>query len=195
MVPEPACPRRARDVAEGIRGSDAHNNPKISHYPGPTAKMRFLVPLCVFLAVTAFHSALSASLESAEKDEEVAQDDGMTELKKIDQMEFEAAQKNEAAQMNVTEEQNEETRYLEAAQDGSEEQIDAEDDNTAEGGDNSDAPALEESQSESSEEADEHHEATVPETVSSLDQVSHDSTKWEAGGDLLMLHSNNSPQA
>ncbi|XP_031133551.1 uncharacterized protein LOC116034920 isoform X7 [Sander lucioperca] len=128
--------------------------------------MRFLVPLGVFLAVAAFHSALSASLESAEREEVVAQHDGLTELQKIDQMEFEAAQKNEAAQMNVTEEQNEEARYLEAVQDGSvEEHIEAENDNT-------------ESQSESSEEADEHHE-TVPETVSSLDEVSQDSTKKE----------------
>nr|XP_040054410.1 uncharacterized protein LOC120832296 isoform X4 [Gasterosteus aculeatus aculeatus] len=140
--------------------------------------MRFLVPLCVFLAVAAFHSALSASLESADKEEEVAQHDGITELKKIDQMEFEAAQKVEAAQMNVTEEQNEETRYLEAAQDGSvEEQIDAEDDNP-EGGGNSDASAHEESQSESSEEAGgesvtltfpDAQEAAEPETVSSSD--------------------------
>ncbi|XP_040054410.2 uncharacterized protein LOC120832296 isoform X4 [Gasterosteus aculeatus] len=138
--------------------------------------MRFLVPLCVFLAVAAFHSALSASLESADKEE--AQHDGITELKKIDQMEFEAAQKVEAAQMNVTEEQNEETRYLEAAQDGSvEEQIDAEDDNP-EGGGNSDASAHEESQSESSEEAGgesvtltfpDAQEAAEPETVSSSD--------------------------
>ncbi|KAM8828697.1 uncharacterized protein AB9W97_004525 isoform 5-T5 [Spinachia spinachia] len=129
--------------------------------------MRVLVPLCVFLAAAAFRSALAASLESAEKEEEVAQHDGITELKKIDQMEFEAAQKNEAAHMNVTEEPKEETRYLEAAQDGSvEEQVDAEDDNT-------------ESQPESSEEADERRQAAVPEAVSSLDQVGHDSTKWE----------------
>ncbi|KAM8828694.1 uncharacterized protein AB9W97_004525 isoform 2-T2 [Spinachia spinachia] len=141
--------------------------------------MRVLVPLCVFLAAAAFRSALAASLESAEKEEEVAQHDGITELKKIDQMEFEAAQKNEAAHMNVTEEPKEETRYLEAAQDGSvEEQVDAEDDNT-ERGDNSDAPAHEESQPESSEEADERRQAAVPEAVSSLDQVGHDSTKWE----------------
>ncbi|XP_035849630.1 uncharacterized protein LOC116034920 isoform X4 [Sander lucioperca] len=133
--------------------------------------MRFLVPLGVFLAVAAFHSALSASLESAEREEVVAQHDGLTELQKIDQMEFEAAQKNEAAQMNVTEEQNEEARYL------VEEHIEAENDNT-EGGGNSDLAAHEESQSESSEEADEHHE-TVPETVSSLDEVSQDSTKKE----------------
>ncbi|KAM6901314.1 uncharacterized protein PEZ65_019458 isoform 4-T4 [Lycodopsis pacificus] len=144
--------------------------------------MRFPVPLCVFLAVAALHSALSASLESAEKEEVVAQHDGPTELQKIDQMEFEAAQKNETAQMNVTEKQNEETRYL-AVQEGSvEEHVEAEDDDT-EGAGNSDAAAREESQSESSEEADgrqrrEHHEA-VTETVSSLDGVSHDTTKWE----------------
>ncbi|XP_068429575.1 uncharacterized protein si:dkey-200l5.4 isoform X3 [Clinocottus analis] len=149
--------------------------------------MRFLVPVCVFLAVAAFHSALSASLESAEKEEVVAQHDGLVELLKIDQMEFEAAQKNEATQMNVTEERNEETRYLEAVQDGSEEHIEAEDDNTAEGGGNSDATAREESQSESSEEADgrqrREHDDAVPETVSTLDEVIHNSTKWEQGGD------------
>ncbi|XP_076613465.1 uncharacterized protein LOC143337667 isoform X1 [Chaetodon auriga] len=142
--------------------------------------MRFLVPLFVFLAVAAFHSALSASLESAEKEQVAAQHDGLTELQKIDQMEFEAAQKAEAAQMNVTEEQNEDGRYLEAVQDGSvEERVEAESDSTAEGGGNPDAAAREES--ESSEEADgrqrrEHHEAKA-ETVSSVDEVSQDSTK------------------
>ncbi|XP_050928844.1 uncharacterized protein LOC108879217 isoform X5 [Lates calcarifer] len=72
--------------------------------------------------------------------------------------------------MNVTEEQNEEGHYLEASQDES-----------AEGDGNSDAAAHEESESDSSEEADgrqrrEDHEA-VTETVSSLDEVSQDSTK------------------
>ncbi|XP_023279786.1 cyclin-dependent kinase 11B-like isoform X1 [Seriola lalandi dorsalis] len=144
--------------------------------------MRFIVPVFVFLAVAAFHTAFSASLESAEKEEKVAHYDGLTELQKIDQMEFEAAQKNEAAQMNVTEEQNEETHYLEAVKDESEEEhIEAEGDKTAEGGGNSDTAAHEESESESSEEAygrqrREHHEA-VTETVSSLDEVSQDSTK------------------
>ncbi|XP_023279789.1 cyclin-dependent kinase 11A-like isoform X4 [Seriola lalandi dorsalis] len=138
--------------------------------------MRFIVPVFVFLAVAAFHTAFSASLESAEKEEKVAHYDGLTELQKIDQMEFEAAQKNEAAQMNVTEEQNEETHYLEAVKDESEEEhIEAEGDKT-EGGGNSDTAAHEESESESSEEAYEHHEA-VTETVSSLDEVSQDSTK------------------
>ncbi|GAA6217001.1 cyclin-dependent kinase 11A-like isoform X2 [Lates japonicus] len=143
--------------------------------------MRFIVPVFVFLAVAAFHTALSASLESAEKEEKVAQYDGLTELQKIDQMEFEAAQKNEAAQMNVTEEQNEEGHYLEASQNESEEGcIEAEDDNT-EGGGNSDAAAHEESESDSSEEADGRQRRDDPEavteTVSSLDEASQDSTK------------------
>ncbi|TNN71327.1 hypothetical protein EYF80_018405 [Liparis tanakae] len=85
--------------------------------------MRCLVPLCAFLAAAALHS---------------------------DQIEFEAAQKNEAAQMNV------------------EKQIEAADDNTEGGGNsNTTAAALEESQSESSEEADEHHDA-VPEIMKSV---------------------------
>ncbi|KAM6976372.1 uncharacterized protein LKV04_015514 isoform 4-T4 [Tautogolabrus adspersus] len=132
--------------------------------------MRFLVPLFVFLAVAAFHSALSASLESAEKEETAAKDDGLTKLQDIDQMEFEAAQKNEGVQLNVTEEQNEGARYLEAVQDGSE------------GVGNSDAAARGES-SESSEEAEEHHEK-ASESVSSSDEGSQDSTK-EQGGTFL----------
>ncbi|KAK5851952.1 hypothetical protein PBY51_023464 [Eleginops maclovinus] len=136
--------------------------------------MRFLVPLCAFLAVSAFHSALSASLESAEKEEVVAHNDGLSELLNIDQMEFEAAQKQEAAQMNVTEEQNEEARYLEAVTvETVEEPVGAVNAKKTEGSGNSEVAAHEESQSESSEEADgrqrrEHHEA-VPETESSLD--------------------------
>ncbi|CAJ1070470.1 protein gar2-like isoform X1 [Xyrichtys novacula] len=95
--------------------------------------MRFLVPLFVFLAVPAFHSALSASIESAEKEEAVAKHDGLTKLQEIDQLEFEAAQKNEAAQLNVTEEQKEVARYVE-------ERVEAENDNTG-GGGNSDSAA------------------------------------------------------
>ncbi|XP_071061089.1 uncharacterized protein [Pseudochaenichthys georgianus] len=149
--------------------------------------MRFLVPLCVFLAVSAFHSALSASLESAEKEEVVDPKDGLGELQKIDQMKFEATQKDEAAQMNVifftiscpvTEEQNEEARYLEAVTDESVEEPVGTVDAKTEGGGNSDVAAHEESQSESSEEADEHHEV-VPETKSILDEASQDSTKKE----------------
>uniref|UniRef100_UPI0037E84150 neurofilament medium polypeptide isoform X2 n=1 Tax=Semicossyphus pulcher TaxID=241346 RepID=UPI0037E84150 len=157
--------------------------------------MRFLVPVFVFLAVAAFHSALSASLESAEKEDVVAQQDGLTKLQEIDQLEFEAAQKNEAAQMNVTEEQSEGARYLEAVQDGSvEERVEADAANT-EGGGKSDASARGES-SESSEEADgrqrrgecsckstlEHkkmmeHQEAAAETVSTSAEGSQDSTK------------------
>ncbi|CAK6959389.1 uncharacterized protein LOC120832296 isoform X3 [Scomber scombrus] len=116
--------------------------------------MRFLVPLFVFLAVAAFQSALSASLESSDKEGKVLYD-GIAELQKIDQMEFEAAQKSEVAQMNVTEEQNEDGRYLEAAQDGSvEEPIEVGVGKTAVGGGKPDAAVHEESESESSEEAD-----------------------------------------
>ncbi|KAM6976376.1 uncharacterized protein LKV04_015514 isoform 8-T8 [Tautogolabrus adspersus] len=115
--------------------------------------MRFLVPLFVFLAVAAFHSALSASLESAEKEETAAKDDGLTKLQDIDQMEFEAAQKNEGVQLNVTEEQNEGARYLEAVQDGSVEQRAEVENDKTEGVGNSDAAARGES-SESSEEAE-----------------------------------------
>ncbi|KAM4527316.1 uncharacterized protein PAE49_024220 isoform 2-T2 [Odontesthes bonariensis] len=144
--------------------------------------MRSLVPLFVFLAVAGFHSALSASLETLEKEEKSPQFDGLADLQKIDLMEFEAAQKTKAAQINVTEEQNEEDgRYLEAAQDGSvEEHVKAVNEST-EGAGNSEAAAHEESESESSEETDgrqrrEHHE-TVTETVSSLDEASQDSSK------------------
>ncbi|XP_069020252.1 uncharacterized protein [Embiotoca jacksoni] len=144
--------------------------------------MRFLVPLFVFLAVAAFHTVLSASLGSAEKEEKVVLYDGLAELQKIDQVEFEAAQKNQAAQMNVTEEPNEDTRYLEAVQDGSveEEHAEAEKNNT-EGGGNAADP--EESESESSEEIEgrqrREHDQAVTETVSSLDEVSQDSTKQQ----------------
>ncbi|XP_036972507.1 pescadillo homolog isoform X6 [Acanthopagrus latus] len=152
--------------------------------------MRFLVPLFVFLAVAAFHSALSASLESAEKEDVVAKHDGLSELQKIDQMEFEAAQKSEAAQMNVTEEQSEDGRYLEAVQYGSvEERVEAEDDSKApaEGGGSSDVAAQKESECESSEEADEHHEAKAETVSSSVDEVTQDSTK-EQGEQMLHKH-------
>ncbi|XP_041825138.1 cyclin-dependent kinase 11A-like [Melanotaenia boesemani] len=143
--------------------------------------MRYLMPLFIFFAVAAVHTALSASLESPEKEEKSAQHDGLTELQKIDLMEFEAAQKAKAAQVNVTEEQNEEdTRYLgeEAAQDESEEEHVETEDESTEGVGNSNAAAHEESESESTEDTDgrqrrEHHE-TVTETVGSLDEVSQD---------------------
>ncbi|XP_077442226.1 uncharacterized protein LOC144063991 isoform X1 [Vanacampus margaritifer] len=80
--------------------------------------MRFLATLFVVLAAAALQSAFSASLQSAEKDKKVNYDT-LTELRKIDQLEFEAAQKNEAAQLNITEKQEEDGRYLEAATDDS----------------------------------------------------------------------------
>ncbi|KAM9517268.1 uncharacterized protein ACWYII_044320 isoform 6-T6 [Salvelinus alpinus] len=62
--------------------------------------MRVKVPIFLFLAATGFHTALAASLESAEKKDTFAEDD---------QEEFEAAQMNEDAH-------SEDVRYLEAVQ-------------------------------------------------------------------------------
>ncbi|KAK2888362.1 hypothetical protein Q8A73_019810 [Channa argus] len=113
--------------------------------------MKFHVPVFVFIAVASFHTAISASLESAEKEESVVHYDGLSELQKIDQMEFEAAQKAEAAQMNVTEQQNEDIRYLEAGQNESGELHDVAYDDISEGVVASQPTTQEES--ESSEEA------------------------------------------
>ncbi|KAM9794636.1 uncharacterized protein ACBT44_018604 isoform 6-T6 [Syngnathus typhle] len=77
--------------------------------------MRFLASLFVVLAAALLQSAFSASLQSVEK--EKVHHDALTELKKIDQLEFEAAQKDEAAQLN--EKQSEDARYLGAATDES----------------------------------------------------------------------------
>ncbi|XP_044000086.1 histone-lysine N-methyltransferase SETD1B-like isoform X2 [Gambusia affinis] len=125
--------------------------------------MRFLVPLSVILAVAAFHSALSASLELAEKEEEVTQYDGLIQLQKIDQMEFDAAQKAEAAQMNITEKQSEDSHYLEAARDGSVEEHDKDEDEdeSKEGAAGSNGAAEEESESESSEDTKEYPETST----------------------------------
>ncbi|KAM4634101.1 uncharacterized protein ACJ7VT_005139 [Polymixia lowei] len=89
--------------------------------------MRFLVPIFLFLAVAGFHTALTASLESAEKQETIVEEAGeLSELQKRDQMEFEAAQMNE--------EQHEDSRYLEAVQDEAvkteEGHVETEEDNT-----------------------------------------------------------------
>ncbi|TWW66014.1 hypothetical protein D4764_20G0000460 [Takifugu flavidus] len=73
--------------------------------------MKLPALLFVSLSVAAFPSALSASLNSAEEDGVAAQHDGLTELQKIDQMEFEAAQRNEAARKNVTEEQKDDSGH------------------------------------------------------------------------------------
>ncbi|XP_054896159.1 ribosome biogenesis protein BOP1 homolog isoform X2 [Poeciliopsis prolifica] len=145
--------------------------------------MRFLVPLYVVLAVAAFHSALSASLESAEKEEEVTQYDGLTQLQKIDQMEFEAAQKAEAGRMNITEEQSEDSRFLEADKDGSvEEHVEDEaEDESKEGAAESNGAAEEgdaESESESSEDTNKRQRREYPET-STLNCVLKETPKTE----------------
>ncbi|XP_055730567.1 uncharacterized protein LOC129818559 isoform X4 [Salvelinus fontinalis] len=68
--------------------------------------MRVEVPIFLFLAATGFHTALAASLESAEKKDTFAEDVGLeqlSDLQKRDQEEFEAAQMNEAVQDENTE--------------------------------------------------------------------------------------------
>uniref|UniRef100_A0A1A8QAQ4 Uncharacterized protein n=1 Tax=Nothobranchius rachovii TaxID=451742 RepID=A0A1A8QAQ4_9TELE len=148
--------------------------------------MRFLASLLVVFAVAVLHTVLSASLECAEKGEKVTPYDGLTELKKIDQLEFEAAQRAKAAELNVTEEQNEDSRYLEAAQDeAAEEHGDAENERKEQTGNSEVAGAAhDESVSESSEDSDgrqrREHEETVTETVKSLDE-SHGSSQEQDG--------------
>ncbi|CAL8321463.1 unnamed protein product [Lota lota] len=71
--------------------------------------MKSLVPLFLFLALAGFQTALSASVESKEKEEAVVEEVTeveLTELQKTDLIEFEAAQKNE--------EHTDDPRYLEA---------------------------------------------------------------------------------
>lgn len=90
----------------------------------------------VVLSVATFHFALSASVEGGGKEEKAVHDDGLTKLLKVDEMEFEAAQKADAAQLsepvqfeaaqkedvlivNVTVEDREETQIpREAVKDG-----------------------------------------------------------------------------
>ncbi|XP_075900984.1 uncharacterized protein LOC142900533 isoform X1 [Nelusetta ayraudi] len=134
--------------------------------------MRFLMPLSVFVAVAAFQYALSASLESAEKGEVLTHDDTLTKLQKIDQVEFEAAQKAEAAQKNVTEEHSDDTRYLAAQEESVEEQTEATGSGKAQEAANSDTRA----ESESSEEVGARQEKKA-ETVSGADKDSQDLTK------------------
>lgn len=69
-------------------------------------------------------------------------------------MEFEAAQKAKAAQMNITEDQNGDSRYLEAVKDESEEKHDRDDDESKEGAANTDGAAEKDSESESSEDTE-----------------------------------------
>ncbi|XP_062334740.1 uncharacterized protein LOC134034298 isoform X6 [Osmerus eperlanus] len=93
--------------------------------------MRFAVPLFLCLATAALQTALTASLQSAEREEINGEEVGeLTELQKRDQMEFEAAQM-EAAELEpaeLKEVQNEKSymenrRFLEAGQDENAEEI------------------------------------------------------------------------
>ncbi|XP_021446765.1 transcription initiation factor TFIID subunit 7 isoform X3 [Oncorhynchus mykiss] len=68
--------------------------------------MRVGVPIFLFLAAAGFHTALTASLESAEKEDTFVGLEQLSELQKRDQEEFEAAQMSEAVQDENTEEEN-----------------------------------------------------------------------------------------
>ncbi|XP_031664756.1 uncharacterized protein si:dkey-200l5.4 isoform X2 [Oncorhynchus kisutch] len=71
--------------------------------------MRVGVPIFLFLAAAGFHTALTASLESAEKEDTFGDEVGLeqlSDLQKRDQEEFEAAQMSEAVQDENTEEEN-----------------------------------------------------------------------------------------
>ncbi|XP_029476468.1 uncharacterized protein si:dkey-200l5.4 isoform X5 [Oncorhynchus nerka] len=60
--------------------------------------MRVGVPIFLFLAAAGFHTALTASLESAEKEDTFGEEVGLeqlSDLQKRDQEEFEAAQMSE----------------------------------------------------------------------------------------------------
>ncbi|XP_013984009.1 uncharacterized protein isoform X2 [Salmo salar] len=77
--------------------------------------MRVGVPIFLFLAAAGFHTALTASLESAEKEDTFGEEVGLeqlSDLQKRDQEEF------EAAQMSATDDaHSEDVQYLEAVQD------------------------------------------------------------------------------
>ncbi|XP_024253390.1 transcription initiation factor TFIID subunit 7 isoform X4 [Oncorhynchus tshawytscha] len=68
--------------------------------------MRVGVPIFLFLAAAGFHTALTASLESAEKEDTFVGLEQLSDLQKRDQEEFEAAQMSEAVQDENTEEEN-----------------------------------------------------------------------------------------
>ncbi|XP_062334735.1 uncharacterized protein LOC134034298 isoform X3 [Osmerus eperlanus] len=115
--------------------------------------MRFAVPLFLCLATAALQTALTASLQSAEREEINVGE--LTELQKRDQMEFEAAQM-EAAELEpaeLKEVQNEKSymenrRFLEAGQDeNAEEIVETKDEEKDDGNENVDT-GHEESESE-----------------------------------------------
>ncbi|XP_035628038.1 uncharacterized protein LOC118385206 isoform X2 [Oncorhynchus keta] len=72
--------------------------------------MRVGVPIFLFLAAAGFHTALTASLESAEKEDTFVGLEQLSDLQKRDQEEFEAAQMSDDAH-------SEDVQYLEAVQD------------------------------------------------------------------------------
>ncbi|CAL8387369.1 unnamed protein product [Boreogadus saida] len=140
--------------------------------------MKSLVPLFLFLALAGFQTALSASLETKEKEDSVVEEVAevpvaeLTELQKTDQIEFEAAQKNE--------EHTEDSRYLEAVHvETVVEQVAAGDDSKE--GDDKSVTSHEESSSESTEDTDgmrqrrEHHE-TETEKITNFATDEHTTT-------------------
>ncbi|XP_010876052.1 glutamic acid-rich protein isoform X2 [Esox lucius] len=139
--------------------------------------MRAEVPIFLFLAAAGLHTALTASLETADKEDTLGEDgkkvglEQLSDLQKRDQEEFEAAQISDDAQ-------SEDVRYLGAVQDentekdtaSQEEDVDRETDRNLE---------ADQDESESDEDVDglrnkrEHLEANVDEAdeMSNLDEV------------------------
>ncbi|XP_062334736.1 uncharacterized protein LOC134034298 isoform X4 [Osmerus eperlanus] len=111
--------------------------------------MRFAVPLFLCLATAALQTALTASLQSAEREEINGEEVGeLTELQKRDQMEFEAAQM-EAAELEPAElkEVQNEKSYMENRRFLAEEIVETKDEEKDDGNENVDT-GHEESESE-----------------------------------------------
>ncbi|CAB1332855.1 unnamed protein product [Coregonus sp. 'balchen'] len=138
--------------------------------------MRVGVPIFLFLAAAGFHTALAASLESAEKEDTFGEEVGLeqlSDLQKRDQEEFEAAQMSEDAQ-------SEDVHYLEEKNDTHEEDMaDRDRDRNIE---------TDQHESESDENVDgmrhkrEHLEANVEEAdeMANLDELIEDKARDEA---------------
>ncbi|KAM9438693.1 uncharacterized protein ACWYII_016019 isoform 4-T4 [Salvelinus alpinus] len=123
--------------------------------------MRVGVPIFLFLAAAGFHTALTASLESAEKEDTFVGLEQLSNLQKRDQEEF------EAAQMSATDDaHSEDVQYLEAVQD---ENTEEENDTLEEGMNRDGNVEADQHESESDEDVDcmrqkrEHLEANVEE--------------------------------
>ncbi|XP_056146783.1 glutamic acid-rich protein isoform X1 [Lampris incognitus] len=162
--------------------------------------MRFLMPVCVFLAVAGLHTAFTASLESAEKEETVAEETSeLSELQKTDQMEFEAAEMNDPHRFPspFTEEKTQDARYLEAAKDQSEEEQTEVENENAEGDGKSDVAANDDPESDSLEETDgvrqkrEHHDSET-DSLSNSDDLSEDTTKEQGAQGISKDHGSSS---